>query len=111
MFALDIRSDYNFECKCEPYNPGTDGNCESKYQGQRWCYLQEGWTKDNIVGCGNVTPSKRRPGSYWSTTPCRGDPQAAAVASALTHSTGTSGIFNFFQGKQLYFEASCELLI
>merc|ERR1719333_1807661 len=56
------------ECKCSSFSRGLRGNCQSKYKGYYWCYLEE----NKHEGCADFTKSKRRRG-YWSWSACYDD--------------------------------------
>merc|ERR1712176_1384923 len=42
------------ECKCSSFSRGLRGNCQSKYKGYYWCYLEE----NKHEGCADFTKSK-----------------------------------------------------
>merc|ERR1711902_217852 len=51
------------ECKCKSYTDEAGGNCQTRYKGIRWCYLE----KDKHKGCADLSGD---PGSYWSWSAC-----------------------------------------
>merc|ERR1711971_30041 len=51
------------ECKCKSYTDEAGGNCQTRYKGIRWCYLEE----DKHEGCADLSGD---PGSYWSWSAC-----------------------------------------
>ena len=61
IFALGSPADK--DCKCKSYTEEAWGNCQTKYKGIRWCYLEE----DKHEGCGDLSGD---PGSYWSWSAC-----------------------------------------
>jgi len=59
------------ECKCSSFSRGLNGNCQSKYKGYYWCYLEP----NKHEGCADFhfLPSKRGGGRYWSWSACYND--------------------------------------
>merc|ERR1711971_247916 len=53
------------DCKCKSYTNEAGGNCQTKFKGLRWCYLEE----DKHEGCADFTKAKRGSG-YWSWSAC-----------------------------------------
>merc|ERR1712227_250755 len=51
------------DCKCKSDTDEAGGNCQTKYKGIRWCYLEE----DKHAGCADFSGD---PGSYWSWSAC-----------------------------------------
>merc|ERR1711982_32672 len=51
------------DCKCKSYTDEAGGNCQTKYKGIRWCYLEE----EKHEGCADLSGD---PGSYWSWSAC-----------------------------------------